>query len=259
MGTKQTKIGTCALCQATPVKLCESHIIPEFLYSLPGDQAERNELWLWSSDPATRGKRTPRGVYERLLCLPCEGRFQRLEDYVATLLYDTQGRVKAQERDLGTRFEFTGIEYPRMKLFLLSMLWRMGVSRSDSFKTIQLDAHNEQLRTMLMNDDPGPGPAFGCVISYCPLLAQRHPKLDFRQFGVFPEMIQGREGYPKIRMVFGGLFWQYHITYSGVGAEAIQFMLSERGRLPVPILGEEALRFIYKAAYDVMDGKLDRE
>lgn len=247
------KVGTCALCLTRDIQLCNSHIIPEFLYNLPEDQAERNELRLWSSDRASHPKRRPVGVYDRLLCRACEDRFQKLEDYASLLLYDEDGRVKVMGHDLGMLFEFCGVDYKQFKLFLLSMLWRLSVSRSHDFKAVQLGDHEERLRSMLLGDDPGEWSSFGCVISYCPLLRQRHPEIDFREMAVFPELIGGPEEYPKIRMVFGGLYWQYHITLDGLDKSIEPLFVGEDGVLRIPKLGEDALLFIYQAVADVFD------
>lgn len=253
MARANAKMGTCALCRKQGVALCQSHIIPEFLYNLPSDQAERNELRLWSSDRSKHPKKSPVGVYERLLCRPCEDRFRDLENYAAPLLDYTNDRLNAQAHIKGELYEISGVEYARMKLFLLSMLWRMGASNSEYFQNVQLGEHQEQLRLMLLNANPGLNTEYGCVISYCPLLRERFPAVDLRQLGVFPEDAGDVHGYPMIRMVFGGLFWQYHITKHATHPLVVQLQISGDGTMRIPKLGENAFHFIGRSVEDVFD------
>ena len=47
------------------------------------------------------------------------------------------------------------IEYSKFKPFVLSVLWRAGVSSLDVFDQVKLGLHEEILREMILNDEPG--------------------------------------------------------------------------------------------------------
>jgi hypothetical protein len=55
-----------------------------------------------------------------------------------------------------------GFDYVRMKLFLLSLLWRMGVSQPYFFNEVKLGFHEKRIRRMLLADDPGSADQYAC-------------------------------------------------------------------------------------------------
>ena len=58
-----------------------------------------------------------------------------------------------------------GLDYAKFKLFLLSMLWRMGVSSRNEFAEVDLGSHHEEaLRIALLNDDPLAEDRYGCML-----------------------------------------------------------------------------------------------
>jgi len=60
--------------------------------------------------------------------------------------------------------ECGGIDYKLFKLFQLSLLWRAGVSDRPIFKEVALGRHQEILRRMLLDDDPGESHKYGCIM-----------------------------------------------------------------------------------------------
>lgn len=61
-----------------------------------------------------------------------------------------------------TVIQVEGVDYNRLKLFLLSLLWRMGASRLYFFREVELGPHQERLRRMLVQDDPGEPDQYAC-------------------------------------------------------------------------------------------------
>ncbi len=57
-----------------------------------------------------------------------------------------------------------GVDYVRLKLFLLSVLWRMGVSKLHFFREVGLGPHEGKIRKMLLNDDPGDPDEYPCQL-----------------------------------------------------------------------------------------------
>ncbi len=138
---------TCALCQQE-VPLVRSHIVPEFLYKPHYDEKHRALLFDKRDVPHTM---VQKGLRERLLCEGCEARLQVFEDYFARYWFKERplpAKVVASEVTL------RGIDYARFKLFLLSIVWRASVS--DTAPEMSLGPHEEPVRSMLINVDPGP-------------------------------------------------------------------------------------------------------
>ena len=57
-----------------------------------------------------------------------------------------------------------GFDYAKMKLFLLSLLWRMGVSQLHFFSGITLGHQEKRLRRMLLDNDPGSAERYACQL-----------------------------------------------------------------------------------------------
>lgn len=103
------------------------------------------------------------GFRERLLCGECELQFSKYETYAAKNFFNKTVPPMRTSNDLVIVFQ--NIEYHRFKLFLLSLLWRVGIAKDDFFKCVKLGPHEEKLRLMLLAEDPGEPDEYGCMIS----------------------------------------------------------------------------------------------
>lgn len=144
------KIGMCRLCrQEQP--LCGSHIIPEFCY-VPLYDERHKALQLTVGGPESK---VQKGFREPLLCEDCE-RFLN-DEYEKPFLQSWFTDGKCPERAPDKVAIVTGLDYVRFRLFHLSVLWRASVSSLRQFRAVQLGAqHEEVVRNMLLDQDPGP-------------------------------------------------------------------------------------------------------
>lgn len=140
---------TCSLCLEN-ARLCKSHIIPEFLYSTLYDDDHRF-IAVTNVQQGTV-KKGQKGFWEPLLCTNCESHIARYERYSRRLFVDPlpQNKQESTRSRLHER-----IEFPLMKLFILSILWRSSVSTLPVFKHVALGPHAEIIRKLLLSDDPG--------------------------------------------------------------------------------------------------------
>ena len=114
-------------------------------------------LYLLPKNAEDHTKRSPIGPYDpAILCRACEDRFQQLDDYAARLLI--------QERDIAFRESAVGehrlyiadnFDYARLKLFILSVLWRAAVSKIPFCGRVHLGPRLARVRQMLEALDPG--------------------------------------------------------------------------------------------------------
>lgn len=174
----------CALCQQVR-PLRDSHIIPEFLHGGLYDEIHRFNTYGHHGSPV--GGLAQKRARECLLCDECEQRFCVYER-CASVFY--RGAVTAFSDTTrpavthGRSLKFTrigedskpttapvpwvllieGVDYVRLKLFLLSLLWRMGVSSLYFFREVGLGPHEEKIRKMLLKDDPGEPGDYPCQI-----------------------------------------------------------------------------------------------
>jgi hypothetical protein len=190
----------CALCKRKR-PIVKSHIVPEFLYdSLYDDKHRFHEI---SVDPAKRSRFKQSGLYEPLLCEPCEQQLSVHEGYMRSLM---RGGVPVNLLPEPQLLRLSGLNYKNLKLFQLSVLWRAGASRLPEFEQVKLGAHEERIRLMLVADDPGPAASYGCIM--CALMQGE----DLVQALVVPPTWARLAGLNAYRFVFGGLVFVYVVS-----------------------------------------------
>jgi hypothetical protein len=156
---------TCPYCQESKL-LADSHIIPMGIWRLKDSGTGFLES---SSDSHLPPKKIPKGWYEKLLCKDCDGDLGRDFDQYGRDFFasesewtvHTLGPVGAQH----SFSEVSNYDHAKLKLFILSVLWRASLAKDPAFSSIKLLTQQEsRLRNMLKDKDPGDVPEFGCAI-----------------------------------------------------------------------------------------------
>lgn len=102
-----------------------------------------------------------KGLRERLLCDECEQRLSVYENYARHVFFGN-----AAMRPLRTRtgFLFTDLSYKSLKLFFMTLLWRLAVTSIRQLKSASLGPHLERLRLLILADDPADYLTFPAVV-----------------------------------------------------------------------------------------------
>lgn len=101
-----------------------------------------------------------------------------------------------------------GLDYTRLKLFELSILWRAGVSSLPFFAKVQLGVvHQEQLRRQLVNADPGDQDRYGALM-FGLKVGELHETL---QVIAEPRPVRSY-GVRAYNFTFGGFMWVFHVS-----------------------------------------------
>lgn len=144
----------CRLCNIS-TDFGKSHIIPEsfFLHNRAGDE----KPVIASNSDIFHPKIRPIGEYDKkILCKGCEKVFNPWDDYGKRLLLDyfnNYHEIRENNEILGYRID--SYDYKKLKLFLISILWRAGISGQSFFQKILLGPHENILREMICNNNPG--------------------------------------------------------------------------------------------------------
>lgn len=149
----------CRLCGRLQL-LCESHVIPKFCYKYVRDQNKIIQLESIGAEDVVFHEQNG-GIKESLLCRDCEQQFSRYEDHAARLF--SEPTVPIGRESLRTRLH-PGIEYERMKLFFLSLLWRCSVAKHPFFSRVSLGPHENRLLDMLRKQDAGLRESYPMII-----------------------------------------------------------------------------------------------
>lgn len=222
----------CRLCQL-PRPLKRSHILPEFLYSETYDELHRYRyVPLVEGDARERPRLQQQGLTERLLCGECEGRMAGWEQYASQIFFH---RPATDFESDGDRLLLTGVDYARLKLFSLSLLWRAGVSTLPAFSSVRLGPHSERIRLHLLNADPGHRhlyPAFIFRSATTGHMLERMVVAPYRM---------RLAGVITYRANFAALVWQWLVSSQVNQLRSEKYFLSEDGVLPIHLLPAEVV------------------
>ncbi len=139
----------CALCLRT-ANLRDSHIIPNaYFKSMKRDNA--GKLIAFDSNDESVARQSIESWLEHMLCHECEQRISRWETVSIEMLRRTAQSIETLCNHGGLVERY---DYPTLRLFLLSVLWRATVCSLDEFNDITLPTeYQEQLRIDLHFSD----------------------------------------------------------------------------------------------------------
>lgn len=225
------KIGRCRLCATESVKLCDSHIFPEFLYRDMYD--DKQSFFVYSSNPQWRPSLRYSGIYEPLLCRNCEDSFGRLETYACDALFNG---LKVAPELTPQAFVVTGVDYARFKLFFMSLLWRAGICTRFEFRNVDLHRHEKRLRRMLQLNDPGEPYSYPCALY---VIKERPSALMS-----MPESFVPVHGYGGYRTTMFGMSWAFFLDSDMRGFPGMNCFLNTNGELPLNKDNDRGLDFL---------------
>jgi hypothetical protein len=176
-------------------KLCRSHIIPEFFYKPLYDN--EHKIQVVSTEASENRPKIQKGLREYLLCERCESQFSGYETYASGIFYQDTIGVTQNSKEI----QVHQVHYIKFKLFVMSLLWRMGISRDEFFLGVQLGQHEEQLRKALLTENPLTAPEYAFFI-----YAVFHQGKFMRDFTMQPSSAPGRAN-TAYRVVIAGFMF----------------------------------------------------
>lgn len=222
----------CALCHSTSL-LRNSQIIPEFQYKPIYDTKHR--MHVISSDADKRDRFAQKGLREKLLCDKCELHISKWEDYACRVLFDDEAKLLFRSEKA---IHLHGIDYPKFKLFLLSLLWRMSVAKGEFWKQVKLGSLEEKLRLCLLNSDPMTSDDFPCL--FTPVLIDGHFDVGW----LMPPEKARADGYTIYRLIINGIIFCFfastHAKKLGLG----RYSINEQGQMRLTIEEARQMPFV---------------
>lgn len=233
----------CRLCREDR-SLVYSHIIPEFFYT--PIYVSKHRLFPRKSGKLIRGKPLQKGIRELLLCGHCEQQLGRNEKYVREVLFGGTEIIVQRFRD---RLVLSNLDYTAVRLFFLSLIWRMSVASEDAmWKNVDLGRHEEPIRQMVLNENAGEPWQYGFV---CML-----PFFDGQfvaDWILEPDWVRSDWG-RMYRLVVGGCVYLFHISNQRLPKQMSERLITKDGSWVIsfkdarkmPFIREEAIR-LFKA------------
>lgn len=226
--------GTCRLCLSESTVLRNSHIISEFNYKPCYDEKHR---FLRLSTKGPKNKTFgQKGFREYLLCQDCETKLSKWESYAKQILMDG-GLSNASRFDWG--FEFHGVDYAQFKLYLLSVLWRMGASSLSMFEMVKLGPHQEKLRAALMAEEPFDEHVY--PVLFLGLTMNGRFMDDF----IIPPSVAKEDGVHLYRCVISGILYTFCVGSHRISNDFEKLALHRDGILNLPMIPFEDVPFLY--------------
>ncbi len=213
------ELGICKLC-GKEKDLVRSHVIPEFMYadlrSKKGGGMVKASLLPFSYKPGKAlSSIVSTGIYDtNILCARCDNEIlgSLLEDYGKSFIFgnDNGQPTGVVKHSAATHIELRGVDYGKIKLFFLSVLWRVSVSKHEMFKGISLGSkHEEAIRMMILNNDP-----MG-VMDY-PFMVYGHFNKTSTGQIICPPMLFREHGSIRYKFFMGRVTVIYYVSPQGI-------------------------------------------
>ncbi len=236
-------VSKCKLC-CKEKELCkQSHIIPNFMYKDLFDENNRMHA-IQSAVGAIKQKGYPQtgGFDKHILCHSCDNqKLGKLDRYASLILYDGYPKI-LEHRSGPTGMQYTHcaeICYVQFKLFLLSVLWRASISDRPLFGEVQLGPHQERIRQMLLNSDPGELLEYPCLI-----MTYLHLKEYPGDIVAQPSRSRVNGGH-VYKFLIGGMIYIFFISKHIIPSELRDFAINPKGEIKIihssPRLARRAL------------------
>lgn len=236
------KHGICKYC-GMEGSLVKSHIIPESFYDYfkrgqaalesiaakPGySEANGDLLRIYAA--GEHPKKSPNGIYdEELFCQECERKSAVLDDYGAKVLLPEFPEQKCFIRENGDGV-YIGepYNYANLKLFFLSVLWRMSATTHPFFKAISLGPHEKWIANMIKANDPGAPHKYAVILSRYTDLIGRYILPSARRERLLVDRMANI-------MYFGGYKVRVLVDSQPAPNQMLPFVLQPGGRLTVAL------------------------
>lgn len=242
----------CLLCKNSS-EVIKSHIIPEYMYKpiygKQGKVASAGRFKIIKGKITSRNFMMGKGDVEYLLCKKCDNEIIGGIEGEAIKYIDL-----IRDYSFSQDLEIIETDYKIMKLFQLSLLWRAPISTNWMFKNVSLgNKHEEKIRLMLKDKNPGRYYEYGCVIIVV------HNKL------LRKSMIHSQRNSHKkhtiYQIVTPGIHFEYYVSSHTKNIDFVNLFLNEDGYLPLirapKDYEDDSVRLLKRLIYLVKDNKIE--
>jgi hypothetical protein len=152
--------GICRFCELNPTAV-DAHIMPRSFLRDRSDPGRHNYLLSTKQDFA---RRSPTGVYDSdLVCRSCEGKFGVYDDY-GHEFFKLDSAVQLVSSEMGCMVWQCPVDYQKLKLFILCIMWRASASGRPECSGVRLGRFENQIREMIASGEAGPPSLFPILI-----------------------------------------------------------------------------------------------
>jgi hypothetical protein len=243
LGFRSKGLMICKLClQDKPLQ--NSHIVPEFFYKPSYDK--KHQIYARIGRKLADMPPLQKGLREHLLCWDCEQKLSPYEKYNRETLY---GGVQITGSRKENRIELTGLNYQRVRVFYLSLLWRMSIASHRFWKEVDLGPHQERVRELVLQEDPGEPHDYGV---YC--IAPLFDGQLLTDFILQPDFKRNHSG-RFYRLVLGGFLFMFYVSAVRLQKVGEQMFIQKDGSWIIPVRNAQNIDFLKKEAKRIGVGR----
>lgn len=230
-----------------------SHILSEFMFSHMYDDKHRFQVG--KVHAIAKGRKTrpiQKALREQnLFCGDCEQILGKYENCASAIL--TQNRNFTESESLDQKFskrKWEKIDYLNFKLFILSLFWRMSVTRLKNWKYVDLGKdHNEAIRKILFKSDSLN--EFTYPIS---ILDGRPHLTKYADFLITKSSEYKQKGKLIQLFFYKRLFFRLILGPSGKEDEEAPYYLKENGTINLIEISKQDARKTMDSLFDIPEG-----
>lgn len=154
---------TCKLCDQDKA-LIKAHIFPRKLYGPLTNGSDVPIVY-----PTNRNRRKQQwqsGIHDNeILCANCDGDIiGPFDHYAQELLLKDMKTYRIATRNNRQWYILQDIDYVKLKLFFISVLWRSSITKNPFFSDVNLGKWEDKLKNMINNKDPGNANDFSVIL-----------------------------------------------------------------------------------------------
>ena len=155
------------LCQGCELdkKLIKTHAIPESFFVKM--RSEHGVPKLMTDVKGTYPKKALIGVYDnKILCRDCEDKFQNVDDYGQQILLQQEAdHEKLMVHGKVHGYRVKNVDYKKLKLFFISVLWRASLSTQSFYEKVNLGPYQNKAKYLIWTNGSGEQSDFAFVVA----------------------------------------------------------------------------------------------
>lgn len=222
----------CKLCQRPKESLENSHIIPDAFWRKVKGVAQGKKNGLYISMEKHKNQYGQDTHTEELLCWDCEQKLStNLENYAVKLCLQNPSNIGITITKQENSRLLSGVNYEKLKLFQLSVLWRASVSTKNIYSGIKLiPAEEERIRQALYELKPLAKHEYGCIMSLLWINKDQKTTRESKAFMISPYAHPAGQ-HNFFVFVFGGFEWRFSIPSCSKNIIDEQRIITEQGSM----------------------------
>ena len=125
----------------------KAHIVPKSFYMIEPQKDGVSKIM--SNSPGVKPKKSPQGIYDtEIVTAEGEEYFKVYDDYAYRVLFEPG--ILIEKNIEGCKYWVAEFDYEKLKIFILSVLWRASVSNQVTNKSIALGIHENRIRNIIL-------------------------------------------------------------------------------------------------------------